>query len=68
MEINKEMLISFIKTHEPPMKDVYMVQEEHPFWSKYGRMIYGIGDKWEWTCDFSKLEISELEEIIKRLQ
>jgi len=61
------ILIAFIKTHEPPLDDVYMVQKNHPFWSRYGYMAYGIGDLWKWTCDFNKLEVSELEEIVKKL-
>jgi hypothetical protein len=67
MEATREILISFIQTNQPPVNDVYMVQKKHPFWSKYGCMIYGIGDLWKWTCDFNKLSISELEEIVNKL-
>lgn len=62
----KEMLIALIKTKEPPLDDVYMVQEPHPFWSKYGFMSYGIGDLWKWG-NLDKLDLLELEEIVKKL-
>ena len=62
------ILIAFIKTHEPPIDEVYMVQEEHPYWSKYGYIKYGIGDIWVWTFDFASLSIKELKEIVIKLE
>lgn len=68
MKVTKEMLIAFIKTKEPPLDDVYMVQEEHPFWSKYGYMSYGIGDLWKWSNNLCELDLLELEEIVNKLK
>lgn len=66
MNITRKMLIAYIKSQEPPLDEVYHVQEDSPFWSQFGRMRYGIGDIWEWK-DLSKLDEAVLIEIADRL-
>jgi len=64
----RDLYVAYIKSQEPPLKDVYMVEKENPYWSKYGRMSYGIGDVWHWLCDFDKLSDDELSKLYKNIK